>query len=75
MNFIISKTSDAKYFDIQHFGTLQDLINFVDDTGEDVIIKTADPFWIENTADTKGFSEEQIVNCNYELEIYDDWRE
>lgn len=75
MNFIISKTSDPKYFDIQHFSTLQDLINFVDDIGNEVIIKTADSFWLVNTENTKGFSEEQITSCNYELEIYDDWRE
>ena len=77
MDFIISKTSNVRYFNIQHFNTLQDLTDFLDDRGEDIIIKQADiTYYLSDPDDiTTGFSKDQIKNCNYELEIYDDWRE
>lgn len=58
MKMIISKTSDWDYKEEKGFSSLQELLEFVNEQGECILIPP-DPY----------------VKKEWELEIYDDYRE
>lgn len=80
MNFVVTYTSGIKKEKIITFNTLQELIEFYNSCGEEIIIKNNCwyKFNIERCALSCHISEElakQITETKLEIEIYDSYRE
>lgn len=79
MKFYISKVSDDDYQDIKEFNTIDELITFCKENENWLCIH---PNWYSEDEIPDmvswGTPEElakEIVKCEYEVEIYDDYRE
>lgn len=80
MTFVVTKTSDPVTAQIKTFNTLQELINFQKRQKCGIIINKNISYneSIEDCMEDYQVSEEvakQIVSIEYEIEIYDAWRE
>ena len=84
MKFLITKASDINYFETKEVSTLEELLAFREETGEDVII--GDNWYYGNSISNAVLSlhtdynlspekVEEICACQYELQIYDDYIE
>lgn len=84
MKFIVTKASDINYFEIKEVSTLEELLAFREETGEDVII--GENWYYRNPISNAILSlcadynlspekVEEICACSYELQIYDDYIE
>lgn len=80
MNFVVTKTSDPVTAQIKTFNTLQELITFQKQKKCGIIINK-NISYNESIADCMEdyqVSKEvakQIVSTEYEIEVYDAWRE
>ena len=66
MKFWIDKTSDYKYCQVKEFNTLQDLLDFMEECGEDIILSINMNYGRNNSLNSE---------YKYRIEIYDDYRE
>lgn len=80
MNFVVTYTNGLKKEKVITLNTLQELIEFYNSCGEEIIIKNN--FWykidIEKCVLSCHISEElakQITKTELEIEIYNDYRE
>lgn len=80
MNFVVTYTNGMKKEKVITLNTLQELIEFYNSCGEEIIVK--ENFWyglnIENCALSCCISKElakQITETKLEIEIYNDYRE
>jgi len=79
MKFYVDSVSGKYPKQVQTFSTLKDIINFHKEHGEIII---TDNFWYHESTGTLtdfyGVTQEEaneIVKCEYSIEIYDDYRE
>ena len=79
MKFYVESVSGAYPAQVQTFSTLEDVINFYEEHGEIIITNN---FWYHKSTgtlvDLYGVPQEiadEIVKCEYSIEIYDDYRE
>ena len=80
MDFVITYTSQSHAPSIKHFNSLEELINFYNKVGSLILqhntLKNEDPnFIMEWNCVSNIELATQICECDYELEVYDDYRE
>ena len=80
MNFVVTYTSGIKGTKVITFNTLQELVEFYNSCGQEIII--TENFWYEHNVEdcmlSCRVSEElakQITETKLEIEIYDSYRE
>lgn len=79
MKFYVDSVSGKYPRQVQTFSTLEDIINFYKEHGEIIITHN---YWYHELPDFlvkfNGIPQEvadEIVKCEYSIEIYDDYRE
>lgn len=79
MKFYISKVSDDEYKDVKEFNTIDELMKFCKENKDCLCIHLNWYFeWEIPDMVSLGTPEKlakEIVTCEYEIEIYDDYRE
>lgn len=80
MDFVITYTSQSHAPSIKHFNSLEELINFYKEAGSLILernaLKDEDPNSIMKWNCVSNIKlATQISECDYELEVYDDYRE
>ena len=79
MDFVITKTSSDYYVAFKHFSNLEELINFAKSEGQIIIQKNLR--FNDNIDELVKYSEVskevaiRLAETEWEIEIYDDYRE
>ena len=79
MKFVISRTSSDSFFEVKNFSTVEEIINFMNENNNPLIIQ--ENFWYQEE-DIKNMEEwfpnvnvKELVTIPYGIEIYDEYRE
>lgn len=80
MNFLVTRTSDDSLGQVKTINTLEELLEFMHKQKEPLIIMNnffykEDATKISNTYEITIQHAKQITTPQYEIEIYDDYRE
>lgn len=67
MKFVITRVTSG-YDGVKNFSTIEELVNFMEEVGESLILK--DNFWFN-----EDIENEELRTIPYEIEIYDDYIE
>ena len=79
MKFTISRTSSDSVFEVKEFTTIEEIINFINENGNPVIIQKSNWYQEEDIENLEKWyphvNVKELVTIPYEIEIYDDFRE
>lgn len=80
MKVAVKKTSDYKYKAVKEFNTVEELFDFINKCGYPLVIaKNHDKGYdVDLITEYNDITEEDakvVSECDYSVEIYDDWRE
>lgn len=80
MKVVVTKTSEYHYMAVKEFNTIEELFGFTNKCGHPLVLKKSycKGYGVDLITKYSDITEEDAKiasECDYSVEIYDDWRE